>query len=157
MTYEAWRISYQSSEQAALAAYQALQQAQEERDAMAAHVERLRKAMNIASDHHIAFAKRMALGSNQTSMMAVDKADALLVRESYYAPVDTSCLARRDAQQQREGIINACNLVLSMGSTTHRAFLTQGRYAYVSTRALREYAETLTHTDIQAAQPCAPS
>ena len=32
MSYEAWRISYQSSEQAAQAAYAQLQQAREERD-----------------------------------------------------------------------------------------------------------------------------
>lgn len=144
MSYEAWRISYQSSEQAAQAAYAQLQQAQEERDAMAAHVERLRNAINEATDKHIAFAKRMALGSNHTSMMAVDKADALLVRASFHVPIDTSCLTHRDAQQQRTGIINACNHVLSMNSDTHKAFFATDRYVYVSTRALREYADTLT-------------
>ena len=90
MSYDAWRISYQSSEQAAQAAYKAWQQAREE----------------------------------------------------------------RDAQQQRTGIINACNHLLSMRSDTHKAFFATGRYVYVSTRALREYADTLTEQP--EATPCPP-
>jgi hypothetical protein len=39
MNYDAWRITFQSSEQAAQAAYAQLQQAQEERDALAADLE----------------------------------------------------------------------------------------------------------------------
>lgn len=154
MNYDAWRITFQSSEQAAQAAYEAWQQAREERDAMAAHVERLRNAINEATDKHIAFAKRMALGSNNTSMMAVDKADALLVRASFHVPIDTSCLAHRDALQQRCGIINACDHVLSMGSSTHKAFFARDAYMYISTRALKEYADTLTEQ--AEATPCPP-
>lgn len=91
-----------------------------EREALAAHVERF---------------KSCRLESGRISL--------LRVRELLG---DTPCisLAHRDDQQQRDGIINACNHVLSVGSSTHRAFFVNARYAYVSTRALREYADTLS-------------
>lgn len=75
-----------------------------ERDELAAHVERLRGAMNEASDKHIAFAKRIMQGIDSTAMAAVDKADELLVREGYNAPVDTASLARRDLLKQAEAL-----------------------------------------------------
>lgn len=117
MSYESWRISFQDSEQAARAAYEAFQMnndranglinqleaIKEERDTLASHVERLRKAMMSASDKHISFAKRIALGKNDTAMQAVDKADALLVHEAYHVPVDASCLAKRDLSKRAEG------------------------------------------------------
>lgn len=165
MSYEAWRATFQSSEQAARSAYkdaEAYRAAEEyqislrqkidsdldrhkrwftaacerlgeiqsalgnsvvgiepvliremidERDALAAHVDRLRKAMTIATEIHIAFAKRMALGANATSMRAVDKADALLVREAYHVPIGISCLARRDAISQSIGMKKAARFI----------------------------------------------
>ncbi|MGQ7245490.1 hypothetical protein ACUN9V_18780 [Salinicola sp. V024] len=48
MTYEAWRISYQSAEQAARAAYDAAVKNAAARDALAAHVERLTQIGNCA-------------------------------------------------------------------------------------------------------------
>ena len=110
---------------------------------LAAHVERLQATMNEASNKHIAFAKRIMHGCDSTAMAAVDKADALLVRESFHVPVDTSHLARRDTQQKRLGINEACDHILSMGSKTHKAFITHDRHMYISTRALKTYAETL--------------
>lgn len=134
MSYEPWRISFQSSEQATQAAYTALQQAQEERDALAAHVERIISEWNAGED---------IFSDEWISRMGDIVEDA---------PITS--LAHRDAQQQRSGIINACNHVLSMNSDTHKAFFATDRYVYVSTRALREYADTLTEQ--AEATPCPP-
>lgn len=136
MSYHAWRISYQSSEQAAQAAYQAWQQAREERDAMAAHIERLKEAGEAAA----------------LEAPAVTQAAIAWGEVCEQSPAVS--LAHRDAQQQRTGIINACNYVLSMGSVTHKAFLHHGRYVYLSTRALREYADK--HTEQAKATLCPP-
>lgn len=93
--------------------------------ALAAHVERL------------GVASKDAIHQPRSCMMV-----ARWEREVESAPATS--LALRDAQQQRDGIINACNHVLSVGSSTHRASFVNARYAYVSTRALREYADTLS-------------
>ncbi len=136
MNYDAWRITFQSSEQAAQAAYAQLQQAQEERDAMAAHIERLKEA-----------GEEAALEAPAVTQAAIAWGD---VCEQSPA----ASLTHRDAQQQRTGIINACNHVLSMDSDTHKAFFATDRYVYVSTRALREYANTLSEQ--AEATPCPP-
>lgn len=75
-----------------------------------AHVERLRGAMTEASSEHIGFAKRIMQGADSTAMAAVDKADALLVRESCYIPVDTTILARRDLIKQAEALERATQI-----------------------------------------------
>lgn len=166
MNYETWRATFQSSELAAKAAFAGEQhqhqmllkavaernEIEQERDALAAHVDRLRKAMTIATETHIAFAKRMALGANATSMLAVDKADELLVREAYHVPIDLSCLARRDAISHSEGMNKAALFIEQKAnsydvehgktdpSTNHREYPGDGAEYY---NDLMELAEEL--------------
>ncbi len=84
MSYEAWRITFQDSEQAAKAAYQALQQAQEERAAMAAHVERIISEWNAGED---------IFSDEWINRMGDIVEDA-----------PTTSLAQRDAEKQAEAV-----------------------------------------------------
>ena len=47
------------------------------------------------------------------------------------------------AEVKSQAVKDALNHILSMTQTTHQSFLRNGRYIYVSNRALDEYANTI--------------
>lgn len=130
MSYKTWRITFQDSEQAARTAYNIFNMS-------ITCLAELYEALGVG-------------GVNET----FQHHEALEAIRTLKAKNPSTTLAMRDAMQQRSGIINACNHVLSMNSDTHKAFFATDRYVYVSTRALREYADTLTEQ--AEATPCPP-
>lgn len=134
MSYEAWRTTFQDSEQAARTAYNIFNMS-------ITCLAELYEALGVG-------------GVNET----FQHCEALKAIEELKASIQkgkpSTSLAVRDALQQRCGIINACDHVLSMGSSTHKAFFARDAYMYISTRALKEYADTLR--DKTEATPCPP-
>lgn len=94
-----------------------------------------------------------ALGVGDTNE-TFQHCEALKAIATLKAKNPSTTLALRDLMQQQIGINQAVDHILSIGSKTHKAFIAHDRHMYISTRALKTYAQALANQ--QETTPCPP-